>query len=78
MTFTLEISEELKARVDAIAARSSLSASEVITDALENGRSLEWQERYLEKVAQGLAAADRGEFASADEVASVVDKYRPT
>jgi predicted transcriptional regulator len=78
MTFTLEISEELKARVDAIAARSSLSASEVITDALENGRSLEWQERYLEKVAQGLAAADRGEFASADEVASVVNKYRPT
>jgi predicted transcriptional regulator len=78
MTFTLEISEELKARVDAIAARSSLSASEVITDALENGRSLEWQERYLEKVAQGLAAADRGEFASADEVAAVVNKYRPT
>ena len=78
MTFTLEISEELKARVDAIAARSSLSASEVITDALENGRSLKWQERYLEKVAQGLAAADRGEFASADEVASVVNKYRPT
>ena len=48
MTITLEISDELKARVDAIAARSSLSASEVITDALENGRSLEWQERFLE------------------------------
>jgi predicted transcriptional regulator len=78
MTLMLEISDELKARVDAIAARSSLSASEVIMDALENGRSLDWQERFLEKVAEGQQAADRGEFASAAEVAATVSKYRPT
>lgn len=74
----LEIPADLQARVDAIAARSSLSPSQVIADALENGHSLEWQERFLDKVGEGLAASQRGEFASPDDVARVVNKYRPT
>ena len=78
MTITLEISDDLKARVDAIAARSSLSPSEVIADALENGHSLDWQERFLDKVATGLAEADRGEFASDADLDRIVNKYRPT
>jgi predicted transcriptional regulator len=78
MTITLDIPDELKARVDAIAARSNLSASEVVADALENGHSLEWQERFLEKVAAGVADADRANFATDAEVAAVVNKYRPT
>ncbi len=78
MTITLEIPADLQARVDAIAARSSLSAAEIIADALENGHSLEWQERFLDKVAAGMAAADRGEFATADDIARVVNKYRPS
>jgi len=77
MTITLDIAEELKARVDAIAARSSLSPSQVIADALENGHSLEWQERFLEKVGAGLVDADRDAFATDDELAAVVNKYRP-
>lgn len=78
MTVTLDIPENLKARIDSIAARSSLSVSEVIADALENGHSLEWQERFLDKVAEGIAAADRGEFASDADMARIVNKYRPT
>ncbi len=78
MTTKLEIPAELQARVDAIAARSSLSASEVVADALQNGHSLEWQERFLDKVAEGMASADRGEIASPDDLARVVNKYRPT
>lgn len=78
MTFDIDISEELKARVDAIAARSSLSPSEVIADALENGRSLEWQERFLDKVAVGTQQANRGEFADEADLARVINKYRPT
>lgn len=76
MTLTFEIADDLKARVDAIAARSSLTASEVIVDALQNGHSLEWQEQFLDKVAKGIAAADREDFATADEVKRVVGKYR--
>jgi predicted transcriptional regulator len=78
MTITLDISDDLKARVDAIAARSSLSPSEVIADALENGHSLDWQERFLDKVATGLAEADRGDFASDADLDRIVNKYRPT
>lgn len=74
---TLDIPAHLRARVDALAARSSLSAAEVIADALENGHSLEWQERYLEKVAAGLADADLGDFATDAEIGAVVNKYRP-
>jgi len=77
MTIELEITPELQARIDAIAARSGLSTSEVVADALENGHSLEWQERFLDKVAAGIAAADRGEFASPADIERVVNKYRP-
>ncbi|RDE09775.1 ribbon-helix-helix protein, CopG family [Pelagibacterium lacus] len=76
MAITLDISENLKARVDAIARRSRLSASEVIADALENGYSLEWQEQYLDRVEAGLAAADAGSFASEEEIERVRNKYR--
>jgi predicted transcriptional regulator len=72
----LKIASDLQARIDAIAARSRLSPSEVIADALENGHSLEWQERFLDKVAAGIAAADRGEFASEEEIERVRNKYR--
>jgi predicted transcriptional regulator len=78
MTITVDIADELKARVDAIAARSNLSPSEVIADALQNGHSLEWQEHFLDKVAQGIDAANRDDFASAGEMAQVVNKYRPS
>ena len=67
----------LQDRVTAIVARSNLSASDVIADALENGHSIEWQERFVEKVAAGIAAANRAEFASEADVARVLNKYRP-
>lgn len=78
MSMMLDISSELRKRVEAIATRSNLTASEVIADALERGYSLEWQERFLAKVEQGLRAAENGDFASADEMRAVAEKYRPT
>ena len=77
MTVTLDIPDELQARVDEIARRSGLSVSQVVADALSKGYSLEWQERFLEKVSAGVDAADRGDFASDDEIARVLNKYRP-
>ncbi len=78
MLTTLDIPDRLRDRVADIAARSNLSVSEVIAEALENGRSLEWQERFLAKVAMGLADAEAGNFASQGEVDAVLEKYRPT
>ena len=77
MTTTVEIAPELQQRIDAIAQRSHRSPADVVADALENGRSVAWQEHYLDKVEAGLAAADRGEFASAGEVDRVLNRFRP-
>lgn len=78
MVLQVEISPELQARVDSIAARSNLSPSEVIADALENGHSLQWQEHFLDKVEKGIEAADRGQFASDADIDRIRNKYRPT
>ena len=77
MTIEVEITPELQNRLDAIAGRSTLSPSEVIADALENGHSLAWQERYLDKVSRGTAEADAGQFASQSDKDRVLNKYRP-
>jgi predicted transcriptional regulator len=77
MTVEVEVTPELQARIDAIAARSCMSRSQIIADALQYGRSLRWQERFLDKVAAGIAAADRGEFATTADIERVLSKYRP-
>ena len=77
MTLIVEMQTALQDRVTAIVARSTLSASDVIADALENGYSIEWQEHFVEKVAAGIAAADRAEFASDTEIEGVLNEYRP-
>jgi predicted transcriptional regulator len=77
MTIALDLSDELQSRVAAIAARSNLTADQIVADALENGHSLEWQEQLLEKVASGLSDAEQGRFASEAELDNVLRKYRP-
>lgn len=78
MASEIDIAPELRKRVDAIAARSNLTVSQVIADALQNGHSLDWQEQFLDKVAEGLAAAERGEFAKPADIERVRNKYRPS
>ncbi len=76
MTIEIDISPELRGRITAIAQRSGLSEAQVVADALENGHSLEWQERFLDKVAAGIDAADRQDFATPDEIARVRNRFR--
>lgn len=78
MTEPSKIVPELQARVDALAARAGRASHEVIADALENGHSLEWQERFIDKVMAGVAEADAGRFASTAEIDRVRHKYRPS
>ena len=77
MTLHLDMPTALQERVAAFAARSNLSASDVVADALENGHSIEWQEHFVDKIAAGIAAADRAEFASEADIERVLNKYRP-
>lgn len=78
MSLVLDIPDSLRDRVEAIAKRSNLTPSQVISDALQNGHSLEWQERFLAKVEAGLDDADNGNFVSDEDLAFVLGKYRPS
>ena len=78
MSRELKIAPELRVRVDAVAARSSRTPAEIVADALENGHSLAWQERFVDRIAAGIEAADAGRFASSAELARVLAKYRPS
>jgi predicted transcriptional regulator len=77
MDSTDSISEDLSRRIDALTSRSTLTRSQIIEDALAHGRSLAWQERWIAGIQAGLEEADRGEFASEEEIASVLNKYGP-
>lgn len=76
MNIEVEIKADTRRRVAAIAKRTGLSESEIIAEALEHGHSLEWQERFADKVAAGINAADRGEFASEVDIERIRAKYR--
>jgi predicted transcriptional regulator len=76
MNIEVEIKSDTRRRVAAIAKRTGLSESQIIAEALEQGHSLEWQERFADKVAVGLKAADSGEFASEADIERVRSKYR--
>lgn len=76
MNIEVEIKADTRRRVAAIAKRTGLSESEIIAEALEHGHSLEWQERFADKVAAGIKAADRGEFASEVDIERIRTKYR--
>lgn len=76
MNIEVEIKADTRRRVAAIAKRTGLSESQIIAEALEHGHSLEWQERFADKVAAGLKAADSGEFASQADIERVRSKYR--
>ena len=72
------ISEDLSLRIDKLAARSSLTRQQIIEDALSHGRSLAWQEKWIEGVQDGIEEADRGDFVTAEDIAAVLNKYSPT
>ncbi|MEH3146993.1 MAG: transcriptional regulator [Methylobacterium frigidaeris] len=77
MAEIVKLAPELQARIDAVAALSSRSPAEVIADALEHGHSLDWQERFVERVKAGLADADAGRYATEADFERLRTKYRP-
>ncbi|MCV9997608.1 transcriptional regulator [Pararhizobium sp. YC-54] len=69
------ISEDLSRRIDMLPSRSTLTRERIIEDALSHGRSLAWQEKWVEGVQEGIEGANRGDFAADDEIAAVLNKY---
>ncbi len=72
------ISPDLMARVDALVVRTTMTREEIVRDALENGRSLAWQEEWVRRIEEGKAAVDRGDFATDEEMEAAFNKYHPS
>lgn len=71
MRNTVQLPEVISRRIDSLVERSNLSRDQIVEDALAQGRSLAWQEQWVAGVLEGLAEADRGEFASEAEIEAV-------
>jgi len=73
--FTVRLDESTLTALDHLAEKTDRSRNWLVTRAVEDFVALNaWQ---LEKIEAGLAAANRGDFASDDEMARVRKKFAP-
>lgn len=78
---TLPVDTQTLARVDALAARREVSRETIMREALsiyldEEGPSGDLAPWQREQIEAGLAAAERGDLASEEEVERVFAKFR--
>lgn len=72
--FTIRLNDETLAKLDALAADTDRSRNWLAAKAIENYIELNaWQ---IARIKEGIAQADRGEFATEEEVEAVFAKYR--
>jgi predicted transcriptional regulator len=72
--FTIRLDDEMLAKLDALAANTDRSRNWIATKAIQDYVELNaWQ---IQRIKEGVAEADRGEFATDEEVAAVFNKYK--
>jgi len=72
--FTIRLDDETLAKLDALAADTDRSRNWLATKAIENYVAINaWQ---IQRIKEGIAEADRGEFATEEELEAVFAKYR--
>ena len=74
--FTVRTRAEIVQRLDQLAAQLDRSRNYLVNRALEE--FLELQAWQIEKVQAGMAAADKGDFVSDEEMERLFDKYQET
>lgn len=73
VAFTVRLDDDKARKLDRLASRLDRSRSWVAAQAIDDYLAREeWQ---IAEIEAGLAEADRGDFASADDLARVVAKY---
>ena len=70
---SMRLPGELKARIETYAVMTGRSKSHVAMEALTD--YLDWRLPQVVDLKEAIAAADRGEFASDDEVQAVLGRY---
>jgi predicted transcriptional regulator len=71
--FNVRVSPEIKARLDTYAQMVGQSKATITANALSD--YLDWRIPQTQALKEAIAAADRGEFASDEEVETVFKKY---
>ena len=71
---SMRLPGELKARIESYARLTGRSKSHVAMEAL--AEYLDWRLPQVADLKEAIAAADRGEFASDDEVQAIFQRYR--
>ena len=72
--FTIRLDDEVLAKLDALAADTDRSRSWIAAKAIQDYVELNaWQ---IQRIREGIAEADRGEFATDEEVEAVFNKYK--
>ncbi len=72
--FTIRLDDQMLAKLDALAADTDRSRSWLAAKAIEN--YVELNALQIARIKDGIAEADRDEFASDEEVEAVFAKYR--
>ncbi|WP_353185764.1 CopG family ribbon-helix-helix protein [Bosea sp. (in: a-proteobacteria)] len=72
--FTIRLDDEMLAKLDALAADTDRSRNWIAAKAIQDYVELNaWQ---IQRIREGIAEADRGAFATDEEVEAVFNKYR--
>lgn len=72
-SLTVRIDEAVAQRLDRLAERLERPQAEVAAQAIEDFLALqEWQ---IGEIEAGLAAADRGEFATKEQLADILERF---
>jgi len=72
-TLSIELEDEVRRALDRLVQKTARSVDDIVNQAVRDYLDVhEWQQRKIEA---GIAAAERGEFATEDEIARIAAKY---
>ena len=70
---TFELADETLQALDRLAQRTERSCGDLVSQAVQDYLDLQaWQ---IDKIEAGIAAAERGDFATEEEIARIAEKY---
>jgi predicted transcriptional regulator len=72
-TVTIDLEDDARRALDRLAQQTKRSVHDLVNQAVRD--YLELQEWQRQKIEAGIAAADRGEFATEAELSRIADKY---
>lgn len=75
-TITIDLEDDARQALDRLAQQTGRPIDDLVNQAVRD--YLELQEWQRQKVEAGIAAADRGEFATEQELSRIANKYSPS